>query len=237
MPRLTPLPEQLKYLQPFRKQVGALDSEEVSASLDVSLLNKLLCQRIEGMSVEDGKRLLQEDQEVLEKWIGTGSVDDNGGMIFLQGYLGALPDLVDRLLELNDEPQVRSLELHMDLPKAAKVKRKSGGLLEVNWLRAIFFVHPVERDYLDFQVESFRNGQIEKLAQVEVSEVRFGEVSGLKRLTDMSIVETVSAEYALKVPGGFAFAMLMKRGNRITHAKFSECEAKFEQLFHTIRLS
>ena len=96
MPRLTPLPEPLRYLQPFRKLAARLGPDEAVEDLDPSQLNKLLLERIRGIPVEEGKRKLQDDQAILDEWLSSPDLNDNGGMFFLKSYLMALPGLVDR---------------------------------------------------------------------------------------------------------------------------------------------
>jgi hypothetical protein len=66
--------------------------------------------------------------------------------------------------------------------------------------------------------------------------VVFGDVKGIKCLEDGSLVETMTAKYALKVPGGLVCATLLATGRRIDEAKFKELEDKFEKYFSTIRV-
>ena len=229
MPRLTPLPQRLRYLQPFRKQVAKLKPEEIDESMDLSLLNKLLLQRIEGMSPQVGKQTLEADQEALEKWLEAPAFEDNGGMIFLQGYLMALPDLVDRLLEERDKREPMHNEVQMELPAEAKVKKLRGGLWKVTWLRTTLFVLPSDRQYIDFQIKDFHECVREKLSNMMVTSVKFGKVTGLKRFVNLSAVGAVHVDYALTVPGGYATVTLLKKATAID-------ATKFEQYFHTIRV-
>jgi hypothetical protein len=235
MPRLTPLPEKIRYLQPFRKQVAKLKPEEIDESMDLSLLDKLLLERIRELPTDDGKKLLQEDHAILEEWLSSPGLQDNGGMVFLHGYLMALPDLVDRLLEERDKPQER-IEIQMELPPEAKVKKLPDGTWKVSWLRATLFVGPINKDYMELEAKSFYETRADRLIKFKVTPVSFGNVTGLKRLTDASIVEGMKAEYVLEVPGGYVSVSLLKHGNRIDEAKFKEFESKFEQYFHTIRV-
>src|SRR5438105_3598947 len=120
MPRLTPLPESLRYLEPFWKQVAKMKPEEIDESMDLSLLNKLLLERIKRIPTAVGKEKLKSDSEVLESWLSAPGVNDHGGMTFLQGYLMALPELVERLLEEKDRPARPQKEIKIDFPPEAK---------------------------------------------------------------------------------------------------------------------
>ncbi len=229
MPRLTPLPERLRYLQPFRRQTAKLKPEEIDESMDLSLLNEFLCQRMDGVSPEAGKRMLQEDQEVLAKWLESPDLEDNGGMVFLHGYLMALPELVDRLLEARGKPGEEQIEVQMDLPPEAKIKKQRGGLWKVTWLRTTLFALPSTKEYTEFQIKDFQEGPREKLAKVTVTSVKFGNITGFKRLVDLSIVGAMHVDYALIVPGGYASVTLLKKATNID-------PSQFENYFHTIRI-
>lgn len=229
---MSPLPEPLRYLQPFRKQVAKLKPEEIGESMDFSLLNKLLLERIKGIPPEEGKKVLGADSDVLEEWLASPGLEDNGGMVFLQGYLMALPELVDRLLEEKAKPPER-FEVQMDLPAGAKIKKQlgGGGGWKVNWLKATAFIFPSEKRCWDATLEMFRQSAKEHPPQVPVSleSVVFGKVTGLKCVTDMSVIGQQKIDYALEVPGGLAEVSLSKRGTIFD-------ASNFEQYFHTIRI-
>jgi hypothetical protein len=159
MPRLSSLPEELRYLEPFRKQVAKLKPEEIDESMDLSRLNKLLLKCIEGIPVAAGKNKLEEDSVNLERWLATPGINDNGGMTFLHGYLMALPELVDRLIaEKNKSCEMDEVE--MELPPEAKVKKRlgGGGGWQVNWLRANFFVFPTFQNFFNSPFSNWRRG-------------------------------------------------------------------------------
>lgn len=208
--------------------MARLKPEEIDESNDLSLLNKLLLERIKGIPTDEGKEKLNADYDVLEKWLSS-NVDDNGGMTFLQGYLMALPELVDRLLEAGDKPEPPPKEIEIDFPPEAKVKKMRGGLLKATWLRTTIFVLPCDKEYHDYQIKEFREGRSDKLSKVSVTQVKFGEVTGFKRLVDSSVVGSVSVDYALEVPGGCATVTLLKKGAAID-------ASMFEPFFHTLRI-
>jgi hypothetical protein len=230
MPRLSPLPERLRYLEPFRKQVARLKPEEIDESMDLSLLNKLLLERIKGIPIDEGKAKIKADSELLETWLSSPGLNDNGGMMFLQGYFMALPELVDRLLEEKDKPIPPQQEIQIDFPAEAKLKKMRGGLLKVSWLKTTIFVLPCDKEYRDYQIKEFREGPSDKLSKVSVTQVKFGNVTGFRRFTDISVVGSMNVDYALEIPGGYAAVTLLKKGTAIN-------PSQFEQFFHTLRIT
>jgi hypothetical protein len=229
MPRLSPLPESLRYLEPFRKQVAKLKPDEIDEIADLSLLNKLLLERIDGISRDEGKEKLIADSEVLETWLSSPGLNENGGMAFLQGYLMALLELVDRLLEEKDKPVPPQKEIQISFPPEAKLKKMDGGLLKVAWRRTTIFVLPSDKKYHDIQIKAFREDPPHKLSKVSVTQVKFGDVTGFRRFVDLSIIESMTVDYALEVPGGYAAVTLHKKGTAID-------PTQFEQFFYTLRI-
>ncbi len=231
MPRLSPLPEQLRYLHPFRQQVAKLGRDEAVEDLDHSLLNSLLLERIHGLPVAEGKRKLQEDQSILEEWLSLANVRDNGSMFFLKGYLMALPELVDRLLEEKEKPR-EHFKIQMEFPDGARVKDQPGGGMKVNCFRATLFAFPLEARLVETQVKMLREPQHHRLEKVTVTQVAFGKAKGVKRVSHIPDVGSYDVDYVLEVPGGFAQLGVLRRG---TPTPFDE--ARFEKYFHTIRIT
>ncbi len=198
--------------------------------MDLSLLNKLLLERIKGIPTDEGKKKLKSDSEVLETWLSSPGLNDKGGLTFLQGYLMALPELVDRLLEEKDKPAPPQKEIQVDFPPEAKLKKMRGGLLKVTWLRTTIFVMPCEKEYRDYQIKAFREGSSDKLSKVSVTKVKFGDVTGFRRFVDFSVVGSMNVDYALEIPGGYAVVTLLKKGPAID-------PSRFERFFHTLRIT
>ncbi len=229
MPRLTPLPKRLRYLQPFRKQVANLKPEEIDESMDLSLLNELLCQRIHGFSLEEGKKLLQDDQAVLKEWLSTPDLEDNGGMGFLHGYFMGLPELIDHLLEEKNKPPQRD-EIRMELPVEAKIKKRlDHGVWEVSWLQAKLWISPADQHSIENEVRGFLELARTPFVDVVVLPVAFGNVGGVKKVTREPYSKSPEFDYALQVPGGYVTIGLLKPGQGLD-------ESRFEQYFHAIRI-
>lgn len=229
MPRLTPLPEQLKYLQPFRKHVAKLRPEEIDENMDLSVLDELLLKRIVGLSAKEGKALLERDQSILEKWSRLPDFKDNGGMRFLKGYLMGLPDLVDYLQSKTENQQER-LEVSMEFPKEAKVSHREGGVIQVACFQGTLLVFPQEPDLAKTNMQVMRGSQHRQLPQLSVESVEFGNAKGVK---SSSQITNVGSEicYILEVPGGFVHISFSRRG-----ATGDFNEAELEKYFHTIRV-
>jgi hypothetical protein len=117
----------------------------------------------------------------------------------------------------------------MDFPPKARIKKMTGGLLKTTWLRTTVFVLLCDREYRDRQIKELLEGPREKLSKVSVTQVKFGNVHGVRRFVDLSVVESMSVDYALEVPGGFAMVALLKKGTE-------NDTSQFEQFFHTIRI-
>jgi hypothetical protein len=219
MPRQSPLPEQLRYLLPFRKEVAKLEPGESIENMDLSGLNRLLLRRIDKVPLAEGKKRLQQDQMALERWLATPGLEDNGAMHFVRGYLMALPGLVEALLEESAAP-VERVEVEMDLPDTIKRRSTGGGGWQVSWLRTKVFVVPTEGG-LPLTAHP--------LAKVTTTDVAFGNVIGRRAYIDMSIVESINVQYDLQVPGGRLCVVLIKKGTNLD-------PSPFEKYFHTLRL-
>src|SRR5436309_3052542 len=69
MPRLSPLPERLRYLQPFRKKFATCPPEELNEDTGGGPLFALLRKRIEGHSTAEAEKLLEQDGAALQSWL------------------------------------------------------------------------------------------------------------------------------------------------------------------------
>ena len=228
MRQLSPLPDALDYLGPFRKQVAKLSPGENIEDMDLSLLNKLLLNRIRGVSRETGKARLQADREILETWLATRGIKDNGSMSFLRGYLMALPGLVDQLREeQNQSPE--NAGVHMDLPAEAKRKRGIGnGGWQTGWLKVKVVVLPA-KDSDRPPLGDFTGPMWDK-AIVSSTNVVFGAVSGRKLMADIPIGAGARfIQYDLQAPGGRVFVGLIMDGTQ-------RDPAPFENYFNTIKV-
>lgn len=227
MPRLTPLPEQWKYLQPFRQHVLRLKPEEINEDVDLSLLHRLLCNRIRGFSTEKAKRVLNRDADVLAAWLAAPSQKDDR-LHFLGAYLGALPKLVDRIRREQNvtKPQDR---IKMDFPERGRTTAQRGGGWKMNWLQATMFVFPSTKKCLDAQVSQFQSDAKESPTDVRLVRVALGRVRGLKRVMRSPLGPVRVVDYALRVPGGCAIVGLVKRSEKFD-------ELPFEAYLRTIQV-
>jgi hypothetical protein len=64
---------------------------------------------------------------------------------------------------------------------------------------------------------------------MSVADVRFGQVSGIKRITKVASPAFKRLEYALDVPGGYLMAVLARRAGDFD-------ESEIERYLHTLRV-
>ena len=67
--KLSPLPERLKYLQPFRKKFASKPPEELNEDTGVEPLMKLLAKRLAGLPDDEAKALIHADLAEMEGWL------------------------------------------------------------------------------------------------------------------------------------------------------------------------
>jgi len=255
MPKPAPLPEQLKYLQPFRKKFSNCAPEELNEDTGLTPLLELWQKRIEGKTEGEAEALLRDDFVLLEKWLAE-SQQANDCLHFARGiFLICSPaDIVGLIRNQSAErnqiiPWVE-MELWQNVKPRRFEKEKDGGIL-VNFKEIIFAVEVVSeteatkserpaefydsRDQVISQPVSF--GSVTGNKFIQVSENRFGR-------PEKSII------YLLKVPGGHVKVSISYLGKRPS-AKWDESkiakyidrddskwdEAPIESLLYTMRIT
>jgi hypothetical protein len=71
MAKKVTLPERLQYLQPFREFLAKIPESEVGDTTDTSLLEKLLRDRIQGLTPQEPQENLSSDLKDLETSVST----------------------------------------------------------------------------------------------------------------------------------------------------------------------
>src|SRR5947199_9865976 len=66
---LAPLPEPLRYLQPFVHALAKLPPEDLSEDVDASRLEGALRKRMRGLDEEAADAELAKDRDLLERWL------------------------------------------------------------------------------------------------------------------------------------------------------------------------
>lgn len=222
-----PLPEPLRYLQPFANALAKLPPEDLNEDVDAARLVAALRKRFRGMDEEAADAELARDRELLERWLQ--DKPDHPGH-WIRGFLLS-PDLATHLVR-PPQPPPRGPEMIFVAPDGWKVKvvpfrldLKKGKLIGT-----IMAIDEFSFDLMQKQQEHWvAPPGLE--ATREVQAVRHGDVSGKKYIFRQTApVPWKRVDYVLSVPGGFVSAMLDALG-----ADFDE--APFDDKLHTVRLS
>src|SRR5205807_2161590 len=113
-----PLPEPLRYLQPFANALAKLPPEELNEDVDGSRLDAALRKRVRGLDEEAADAELAKDRDLLERWL-TDKADHPAHWI--RGFLLS-PDLASHLTKAA-EPPPRGPEIFFEAPNGWKVKK------------------------------------------------------------------------------------------------------------------
>jgi len=223
------LPTRLRYLEPVRKQLAALDADEIHECTDLSVLRRVVRKRLKGLSDEEGRALLREDADELARWLPTRDSQDQR----LYFVLPILPDAIEILLTAQQptSPPERG-EASMELPEGAKVTVENG-CWSVKWRRFDLFLAPSHREEMHSFAGSFKE-EAKSQPMIDgsgtyVVEVRFGDVSGIKRVWKVVSRKLKCVDYALDVLEGHMVATLDSSSKDFD-------ESEFERYFHTMRV-
>jgi len=196
------LPARLQYLEPVRKQLAALNPNEIDESTDLRVLRRVVRKHLKGLSDQDARLVLQEDAAELERWLSTPGLPDTR----LYFVLPILPDAIDVLLtEQLPSPPERG-EASMELPDGAKVTVENGGW-SVRWRRFHLSLCPSYLEEMHCHAGRFRDDARSRPmidgSGMSIVEVRFGGVTGIKCVSKIASPPRFKrVEYALDVPVG-----------------------------------
>ena len=238
MPRKPALPEQLRYLQPFRKKFGSrpeqLNEEEAEGPIF-----ELMSKRIKGLSESDAQQLLEDDLNCLESWLSVPE-NENDCLQFVRGFLLVSPSgLAKRIREETEKPPPPLVEI--DLPDEVKCKRianREEAALILRWKGLIASLQAMPEEMAVKTTEILWKGRPQ--SGVTLSTAHFGGVGGSKcvNVSDQWFpllgTRQKEVEYLLQAPGGLVFVMVAPISKRINHETWDE--SIFENLFHTLRV-
>jgi hypothetical protein len=233
MPAQTPapLPEPLKYLQPFTKALAKLPPEKCNEDVDPSRLEKALRKRLQGLDDAAAVAALSRDQELLAAWLKD---KPDHPAHWISGFL-LYAELTMCLTE-PDEPSPPDIEIHFEAPEGWTAK-PGPSRLDLKAGKIIGSI--MESDEFSFgrQSEELKR----KAAQVlppdaehthVVSDVSFGPCRGKKCIhLTTSPIHWKEVEYLLHVPGGAVSIMLATLKGK----DFDE--VPLESKLHTLRIS
>ncbi len=236
-PRLSPLPEELHYLQPFRKKFAACAPEELNEDSGEAPLFALLTKRIKGSSEAKAQTILETDLAALEKWLGEPA-NKNDCLQFVRGFLMVSPsELAKRIIEESAKAAEPPPEAIMDLPKDAKVRRvksRTEVAMIIRWKGTLTAIDSItEEAAANFAEVENRSDGVSKLA---ILPVRFGDVVGTKfvRTGDSWRGPFKDVRYLLTAPGGHVYISTAVVSKKLDESKWDETH--LEAFFHTLRV-
>ena len=103
------MPPRIRYLEPVRKQLAALDLDYIHEHTDLSVLRRVVRKRVRGLSEKVARTELQADAAELDKWLSTAGLPDKG----LYFVLPILPNAVEVLLTEHPQERVRDTRKEM----------------------------------------------------------------------------------------------------------------------------
>jgi hypothetical protein len=222
-----PLPDEIRYLQPFVRWLGKRSPDRLNEDIDSSRLEKTLRKRIHGLTSAEAQRQLDKDRRALESWLKSSAPEGHPAHWVL-GFLthpGLARQLLKARLEKPPEPVIR-----FEPPEGWIVRATPFNVnLRKGKMRA-FITAINEYSFGNLQLpgtRSFASGE----GRVEEHEVVVGESKGKKYLRmQTSPVPLKQIDYALAVPGGFVSVILCRTDGR----DFDELP--FEAQLQTLRI-
>jgi len=237
MPRASSLPEQLRYLQQFRKKFASRAPAELSENTGEIALFALLSKRIKGHSKAEAQRILETDLAVLEEWLSE-SANENDCLQFVRGFLMVSPsELAKRIIEESAKAAEFPPEVEMDSPKDAKVRRvksRTEVAMIIRWKGTLTGIDSVSEEAVAnvADAEQLSDGA----SRLTIVPVRFGEVLGKKfvRTGDSWRGPFKDVRYLLAAPGGHVYISTAVVSKKVDESKWDETQ--LEAYFHTLRV-
>jgi hypothetical protein len=226
-----PLPEPLRYLQPFANALAKLPPEEINEDVDASRLDAALRKRIHGMDEGAADAQLSEDRDLLERWLQD---KPSHPAHWIRGFLLSA-DLAAHLTQ-PPEPPLRGPEMVFEAPEGWKMKRVPFRL-DLKAGKVIGSIMSI--DEFSFEHIQHEREQTLKLNHPDqrpltwtIRDIVAGDCQGRKFVCIMAgSIPWKQVDYVLRVPGGFVSIRL----GTMTGADFDE--SPFEAQLYTLRLS
>jgi len=234
MPRRSQLPEQLRYLQPFRKRFATRRAEDLNEDTGVGPLFALLQNRIEGLPTTQAENLLKEDGAALQSWLSEPE-QQNDCLHFASVFLSMIEssELVAQVLEHTRKLAEPRPVAEMDLPEGAKVRKDK----LISFKKLLIALDAIsEEEANNFADLEGRRGAGDANVEIEVSPVRFGAVTGTRfvRKGESWRGPYKEVRHVLFAPGGHIYASASPIGKHADESKWDESE--IEAHFHTLRV-
>ncbi len=228
----TPLPEPLRYLQPFVKSLSKLPPDALNEDIDASRLDAALRKRLRGLDEDAAVEVLAKDRELLESWL-KNDASPNHPAHWVLGYL-LLPEMAAHLIR-PPTPPPQGPTITFETPNGWKVKAVPFAL-NLKRGKTTCSIMAIDEFTFDLLLHQWEQTRPIQPSGVQVStlatEVSFGECHGWKYLRQQtSPVRWSQIDYFLRVPGGHVAVRL----GSMTGADFDE--SPLEAQLHTLRLS
>jgi hypothetical protein len=237
MPRLSSLPERLRYLQPFRRKFKSRSPEELNEDTGSEPLLQILGKRLARLSPEEAEKTLRQDIELLEDWLAQLD-NQNDCLQFVRGFfmVGSPSQMAQTVSESLVKSSMPRPDVVMELPPKAKMRTfktrdGSGGIVRLKGF--IMSLDVIDEEMVPRWAEIERETVASQ--DLTISAVEFGPVHGEKfiKISKTMLYESKDINYVLTVPGGYVYAgisQLVKQPDR------NWDESRFEAYFHTLRV-
>jgi hypothetical protein len=202
-----PLPDELRYLQPFVRWLAKRSPDDANESIDATRLEKALRKRVRGMSIAEAQQRLDADRRTLQSWLEAWTPEGHPAHWVL-GFL-THPKLAKELLQTPaDKPPEPIIEF--DPPAGWHVRAIPFNLNLRKGKERAFITVIGEFSFHNLQVPGarvFAQGE----GRVDEHDVQFGQLKGKKYLRlQTAPVHSRQLDYVLAVPGGFANIILCR---------------------------
>ena len=230
MKKFAPLPDGLRYLQPFVNSLAKLPADALNEDVDSARLDAALRKRLRGLTEVEADAVLSRDRDHLEAWLKASDSPDHPAYWVL-GFL-SFADLASQLTK-PAEPPLRGPAISFASPDGWKVKVVP---FRLDLRRGKVWASITASDQLGFEVhcrlDEHWAAPPELNMTLESKQVAFGPCQGKKFvITELVPAPWKSVRYALSVPGGYVSVDLGARDG----ADFDELP--LEAALHTLQIS
>ena len=234
MPRLSSLPERLRYLQPFRKKFATRPPEDLNEDTGVSPLFALLRRRIAGHSTAEAERLLEEDGAALLSWLAAPE-QQNDCLHFASVFLSMISP--SELLSQIQEDAKKLVEpqpfAEMDLPEGARLRKDK----LISFKKLLIVLDAIPEEAAANLAEALgRRGAGDAGVEIQVLPVCFGQITGTKFVSKGESWRGPykAVVYLLSAPGGHVYVSASPFGKHVDESKWDESD--LETILHTLRV-
>ena len=236
--KLSPLPERLKYLQPFRRKFASKKPEELNDYNGTDPLMKLLAKRLASMPDDDAIALVEGDLTELKSWLSRPE-NQSDSLQFVRDLLTRWDFEILRLVDDWKNAARRLVrKVHIKLPAEAKTtvgRSMYHPNLTVKWKGIDAHIYVWDKDTIERSSAYYQK----LVPPVSVEAVTNGGASGTKIIEHVFLPPSCCRviTYYLSIPGGHVKVSTNSLGDETHVAKLLALEALLETAFKTITVS